>query len=635
LNKVAKGFVIKADDPKWPSVKSNKGVRMKRMSLKIQGRNQVKHLGACIKSHGILAGLVQTAVICGVSTSAHAIIQSQTRIPLKSAIVRTTNYTPSISPFADEGFSVKRDRNSNAVRLVTGENLFGVELKSFTANEIEQQSLKALLEQKRLFGVNGADVSIVKAATLIDKIDKEDGAVTFAVKRNGVVIQDAGITFRYKFGKLVQVKSESFSEASEIVSQNVDAASVAQQYVAADGRTAPVFSKEVYRARPTTKGYELVKIQEFIVKSSDQDSPSGEGESFVVQVDMASGDVVEARTLNLSLDGSASASSYPRYFEQQSGQTPLSFIVPKNAAGAADQFGRFSTTGSATAPQIQGLTGQFFKVSDLALQPLNGVGQLVNNQWQLQISVSDSPTDRWDNNPMAQSMAYVHLNKIRSTALEFISPTWFNSAITVKVNNSKHCNAYYEPLFGSLNFFTAGAVETSSGKKLTCANTGLIADVMYHEWGHGLDNNTGGIDDHAMSEGFGDAMAMYMTEDSKIGVEFLPLDHQPVRDVSIRKVYPTNIVNEVHEDGLIVGGAWWDLYQGLKAKHDRATARKLMGKFLFKGVYQYAKMLDVYDATVTLDDDNANPADGTPNFCIINTAFSLHGLAEKSPKCRS
>ena len=36
-----------------------------------------------------------------------------------------------------------------------------------------------------------------------------------------------------------------------------------------------------------------------------------------------------------------------------------------------------------------------------------------------------------------------------------------------------------------------------------CANTGLIADVIYHEWGHGLDANTGGIHDGAFSEGLG------------------------------------------------------------------------------------------------------------------------------------
>jgi hypothetical protein len=168
---------------------------------------------------------------------------------------------------------------------------------------------------------------------------------------------------------------------------------------------------------------------------------------------------------------------------------------------------------------------------------------------------------------------------------------------------------------------------------MECANTGLISDVMFHEWGHGLDANTGGIEDGGMSEGFGDALAFFMTDDSRIGVDFLPVEQKPVRDVSIKKVYPTDVTGQVHKDGLIIGGTWWDLYTALKAKHGYADGRKIMGKFLFKGVYQASKMTDVYAATVALDDNNADTTDGTPNFCLINKAFSDHGLAKPDASC--
>jgi hypothetical protein len=198
------------------------------------------------------------------------------------------------------------------------------------------------------------------------------------------------------------------------------------------------------------------------------------------------------------------------------------------------------------------------------------------------------------------------------------------------VNNSQHCNAYFDG--STINFFTAGDITSRDGKKTTCANTGTIADVVFHEWGHGLDYNTGGVDDRAMSEGFGDAISLLMTDDSKIGIDFRPIDHKPVRDLSVLKKYPDDVVDEPHGDGLIVGGAWYDMYVALKAKHGNAVARDLFAKFLFKGVYEYQKMSDVYDATLVLDAKIAG-IEKSPNFCIINTAFSRHGLAKADASC--
>ncbi|MCX6124634.1 MAG: hypothetical protein NTV34_07775 [Proteobacteria bacterium] len=141
------------------------------------------------------------------------------------------------------------------------------------------------------------------------------------------------------------------------------------------------------------------------------------------------------------------------------------------------------------------------------------------------------------------------------------------------------------------------------------------------------------IDDSALSEGYGDALALYMTGDPKIGVDFFPIEHKPVRNLSIVKVFPTDVVKDPHKTGLIVAGAWYDLYVALIAKLGDSDAKDVMGKFLFKGIYEFAKMSDVYRATVALDDDNGNLADGTPNLCLINKAFMTHGLAEADPIC--
>ena len=67
----------------------------------------------------------------------------------------------------------------------------------------------------------------------------------------------------------------------------------------------------------------------------------------------------------------------------------------------------------------------------------------------------------------------------------------------VNVNLDDVCNAYYD---GTLNFFLSGR---------DCNNTGRIADVSYHEWGHGFHyyNLLSGDYDGAISEGLSDTIA--------------------------------------------------------------------------------------------------------------------------------
>ena len=56
--------------------------------------------------------------------------------------------------------------------------------------------------------------------------------------------------------------------------------------------------------------------------------------------------------------------------------------------------------------------------------------------------------------------------------------TTFKITSTVNINDS--CNAYYD---GNVNFFQKGG---------GCNNTGRIADVNYHEWGHGVHYSAAG-----------------------------------------------------------------------------------------------------------------------------------------------
>lgn len=555
---------------------------------------------------GILIGLT--------ASNAYAFIAPTTApagVKVKSTVLRPAVYKSDVGTFDAEGSIVSLDRQSNSVRQMAGTDLLGVEVTTLTAAALEKAALDAVASRPDIFGVSVSDVRINPKATHVDPIDQ---SVSLHVYRDGLRIQDAGITLRFKSGSLTSLKSETFSEAVVAPGFVADTAEIATKALNSHGY---VSRGSKWRVQPTSAGYSLVKVDEYVVAGADA--------AWIVQVNTTNGDLYEVRSKNLNLRGRAVATAYPRYFGEKIQDAPLAFSTVTNSSSRSNERGEFQSEDDFSAPKMESFAGQYVIVKNESGKDLSATATKTSNQWHLKFDIK--PTEKlWDNNDMAQAMVYVSANRVINLAKKYITPNWFNEPIKANVNHSQHCNAYWDG--DSINFFTAGEY---SGK--TCANTGLITDVVYHEWGHGLDENTGGIDDGALSEGFGDALALLFTDDAKVGIEFMPLTHKPVRDLSVVKKFPDDVRDEVHADGLIFGGAMYDMYTDLKKTHGVEKGKDLYAKFLFKGIYEYTKMSDAYEAILTLDDNDKKRENGTPNLCLINKAFTRHGLAKADEKC--
>jgi len=263
-------------------------------------------------------------------------------------------------------------------------------------------------------------------------------------------------------------------------------------------------------------------------------------------------------------------------------------------------------------------------------------------------------------NTHASRTGFYHLNKIAEHGRSWLpSNVWLTQQLVDNVNINSTCNAYWN---GSVNFYKSGG---------GCNNTGEIAGVFLHEWGHGIDQNDGGGYDNP-SEAYADITAFMVTHVSCIGRGFFQsgncggygdacLNCSGIRDddwdthASHQPHTPANFLQpncgggsgpcgkEVHCEGYVSAEALWDLAKRdlPPTGMDQETAWALTDKLWYKsrngsGGNAYNCSLPNSDGCNagswftklrTIDDDNGNLNDGTPHAAAIFAAFNRHVIA--------
>jgi hypothetical protein len=226
---------------------------------------------------------------------------------------------------------------------------------------------------------------------------------------------------------------------------------------------------------------------------------------------------------------------------------------------------------------------------------------------------------------------YIALSRVRSYAMTFLSADevpYLNKTLRVTTDIGDECNAYYQGL--TLRFFSRGS---------RCANMGTMNDVIYHEWGHGLDDFTGsarsaqyggGMTDSAFSEGIGDIVSMFMVHDSNMAPGFFTNDpKRPIRRLENKRMYrPGQPEAEIHEQGTIVGGAFWELRKRMMNKYGAAGHDKAASLF-FNHLKQARSYKESYTVVQRIADDDNNPATRHSDWCLINHAFAEKNLVQR------
>src|SRR5690606_7486364 len=221
----------------------------------------------------------------------------------------------------------------------------------------------------------------------------------------------------------------------------------------------------------------------------------------------------------------------------------------------------------------------------------------------------------------AQLTTYAHTAFVKGYVRE-LDPelAWLDGSILATVNIADECNAMSD---GDSIYFLAHSD--------SCENTGRMSDVVYHEFGHSVHHQSiipgVGSFDGALSEGISDYLAATIVNDSGMGRGFF-YTPEPLRELDppgFEWTWPEHN-GEVHDAGLIIGGALWDLRKLLIAKHGAELGVRQADVIWYQATRRAVDMPSMYGAALLADDDDGNLANGTPNACEINAAFGAHGL---------
>ena len=266
------------------------------------------------------------------------------------------------------------------------------------------------------------------------------------------------------------------------------------------------------------------------------------------------------------------------------------------------------TTGALGTINI-GLTGRWGEVIDLNHSPLAvGIPPGAFNP----VDLLFNPTGNLETNT-AQVNAYVHENIVHAyIEAHGVNPFALDTLFPINVNENSSCNSYFDGV--SIHFFKSGG---------GCLNSAYDT-LIYHEYGHFIDYSIGGIANPALSEGWGDIMAMFVSGQSLVGEGFFEAASSFIRDGDNNYIY--NSQDESHTAGQAWMGFAWNLRTSLVALLGQTQGVALAENLILPVFWADSPNIPAAVREVALrDSPDGNLTDG-PHFAQILTAANNHGL---------
>ena len=431
----------------------------------------------------------------------------------------------------------------NSVSLQSLGRRLGRDVKRVDAAAVADVTLAHAREQQGLLGIDAAQLGAARAS----RVTPDLWQVSIPQQYRGVPVRDGHLVAAIGHGNLVLIGVGGWGNVSlpDVTPSLAADTAVAAGFAYADGRTAedevlgaPVL-EIVGMAGPALKdegrlavasGYAHRLVWTFVFRRRPAI------ERWEVMVDATNGEVVSFQDVNRYAKRHVTGGVYPLTNTEvcpdptacgvmQTG-SPMPFAdtgypAPNDFSNSAGVFDFTGGSGATT------LAGRFFTVQGPGPLSEGSVGGSIflngtNGQHDLESSGSSA------GDTASARTAFYELNKIAEMARGWLPDNEFltGDPLETFVNDNEVCNAFYTPgpmpfppFPGgppSIHFFRSGALP--GHPEISCRNTGEIASVMDHEWGHWLDDHD--VNQRGSAEAYGDVAALYRTQTSCLGPGF-------------------------------------------------------------------------------------------------------------------
>ncbi len=505
-----------------------------------------------------------------------------------------------------------------------------------SADAAEEHARRALRDYLEIVAPGASAPDFELAANHLD--DTGLRTVSFLQHHGGVRVLGGQVNFRYRNDRLFMIGSEALPEIQAPAPRTRVATDTARARARAwieddfGPRSTPPSDASGPYILPVVSG--PGDIEYHSVKSVHVDAPSIPA-AWDVYVDSATGAPVARRQTLAFADGTVLFDVPVRRPGGERADLPASFLT-LNAGGleaVTDFFGRFSWGGDEPRDVTFSIEGPFVEVETATGDAAQGNRTFEPGAEEVFRAPNDEILD-------SQIAIFLHTNVAQDYVRQYTTNPWLEETLSAVANISESCNAFFDPQLDTINFFTEGVGQGG----FECNNTGRLADVIYHEFGHAIHVNAiipgVGAFEGAMSEGVSDYLAATITGDPGMGRGFFlanpedALRHiDPESIGEPRRVFPQNFEGEqgtVHSDGLVIGQTLWQLREELIAEHGEAEGVAQADRIWY-GIIQRATATETsYAEAIATDDTDGDALTGTPNSCIINRVFSDGGLVDDS-----
>ncbi len=344
--------------------------------------------------------------------------------------------------------------------------------------------------------------------------------VDYDVVREGLPVEGARVVFRVNNGNLIQFGSENLPAPGAKVPPTrltaKQAVAAVARYIGGfqagdtfrDGGSLHLLPANVPNAK-FAEGYEIGHGRALVKVWQVTFHREGVMGNWAARVDATTGEVLELTDINKYAQATGGT-----YLNSPATGPEVVRPMPYLTVGTGvfgNSAGLYTYTGS---PITSTLAGQYVKITDTC----GAISLGSNGSGDLAFGTSTgtdcvTPGFGGAGNTHSSREQFYQVNRIKEVVRGWLpANTWINTQLNVKVNLNQTCNAYWDGT--ALNFFKSGG---------GCANTGQIAGVSLHEFGHGIDQNdaTGTATDGATGESYGDTTALIALHDSCLGEGFL------------------------------------------------------------------------------------------------------------------